>query len=118
MCAGLVAAGVLFEVDDVGTHFAGWKWGVHCMLDGAGGGECFWCGMSRGFAAMVKGRFSEGVEHGVAGVTLFGLVLWQGGYSVAGLWRWPRRMRKKLRTVNVVLSVAAGAVIIWGWWAG
>ena len=91
VCAIVVTAAFVCDVDKLGIYFFGWKWPMKCFLHNVFGVKCALCGMSRSFVSMAKGDLTRAFEHHIIGPLVFGFAAMQIPYRLWAIVKCPKK---------------------------
>lgn len=106
VCAGLVIASFVFDIDKLGIYLFGFKWPMTCFLHRVFGIKCALCGMSRSFVSMAHGNFANAFEFHHLGPVVFAYVVLQIPYRIWAIVRFPGKTRVLTRIM------AAGGILL------
>jgi len=110
VCAGLVVGLHIFEVDQLGVHFFGFRWPMHCVLRHTFGTKCALCGMTHSLCATARGDIASALKYHLLGPALFGFIIFEIVYRMWAIVVSPKRVGwliRKLHTGLIVLVVVA-----------
>lgn len=115
ICASLVILPALFSLDQVGVYFLGIKWPMHCALHKIFGIRCALCGMTRSFTSMAHGQVARSYSYHHVGPALYSFLAIQMLYRLVAIIRYPHRMQKFWRKLNLYAIIVLVAYILIDW---
>lgn len=115
ICASLVILPALFSIDQVGVYFLGIKWPMHCALHQILGVRCALCGMTRAFTSMSHGDIANSFNYHHAGPLLYCFLVMQSLYRLVAIIRYPRKIRKFWRKLNLFTIIIIAIYILIDW---
>lgn len=114
-CVAILVAAFVFETDELGLRFFGWKWPVHCVLYHTFGIKCAFCGMSRSFVAMAGGELQKAWHYHRLGAILFAFILLQIPYRIWALMIYPKRVARTIRKPLLLSGIVILIAIFTNW---
>lgn len=106
----IIAACYAFTLNEVGVHFFGFKWPIHCFLKHTFGVSCAFCGMTRSFTSLAHGNLTQAINFHPIGPFLFGLVAFQIPYRLWAIIKYPKKISwplRKLHSLAIALTIIA-----------
>jgi hypothetical protein len=91
VCAILITAAFLCDVDKLGIYLFGWKWAMRCLLHRFFNVDCALCGMSRSFVSLTNGNFADAFEYHALGIPVFCFVAMQIPYRLWAIIKCPAK---------------------------
>jgi len=104
VCAVVITAAFVCDVDKLGIYFFGWKWPMKCFLHKVFGIECALCGMSRSFVSTANGNLTKAFEYHILGPLVFCFVAMQIPYRLWAIVKCPAK-------IPALTKIMAGAGI-------
>lgn len=115
VCAAILVAAFVFEMDALGLRLFGWKWPVHCALYHTFGIKCAFCGMSRSFIAMAGGEVQKAWGYHRLGAAFFAFILLQIPYRIRALMIYPKRVARAVRKPLLLSGIGILIAIFANW---
>jgi hypothetical protein len=113
ICIATIAACYAFTLNDIGVHFFGIKWPLHCFLKHTFGISCAFCGMTRSFTSLAHGQLNQAINFHPLGPVLFTFIALQIPYRIWALIKFPKRISPILRKLNkYALALTIIAILI------
>jgi hypothetical protein len=91
VCAAVIIAAFVCDVDKLGIYFFGWKWPMKCFLHRFFNVDCALCGMSRSFVSLAKGNFADAFEYHALGIPVFCFFAMQIPYRIIAIIKCPTK---------------------------
>jgi hypothetical protein len=109
VCAVVIIAAFVCDVDKLGIYLFGWKWPMKCLLHRFFDVNCALCGMSRAFVSTANGDFAKAFEYHTLGIPMFCFVAMQIPYRIITIIKCPAKTPAltKIMTATGVFLLAA-----------
>jgi hypothetical protein len=91
VCAVVITAAFLCDVDKLGIYLFGWKWPMKCFLHRFFDVDCALCGMSRSFVSLAKGNLADSFEYHLLGPFAFAFFAMQIPYRITAIIKCPAK---------------------------
>jgi hypothetical protein len=115
ICAIMVVGLRIIDVDQLGVHFFGFRWPIHCVLRHTFGVKCALCGMTHSLCAMARGNIAQALEYHPLGPVLFGFIIFEIVYRIWAIVVSPKRVGVIMRKAHLGLIVLVVCAIFANW---
>jgi hypothetical protein len=115
VCAAVVVGSRIFEADQLGLQFFGFKWPLHCMLKHTFGVKCALCGITHSFCATARGDIVSAFGYHRLGPVLFGFIIFEIVYRMWAIIISPKRVGVIMRKAHVGLIAIIIIAIFVNW---
>lgn len=115
LCVVLIAASYIFTLNELGVHFFGFKWHIHCFLNHTFGTKCVFCDMISSLTSMAHGQFTQAFNFHWLGPILFTFIALQIPYRLWAIIKFPKKIHPFLRNLNK-LAIALTIIAIFITW--
>ncbi len=115
VCAAVLAAALLLDVDDTGVYIFGWKWPMKCSMHETFGVRCASCGLTRAMCYAAHGELAEAFRMNAAWPAVFAVLLLEIPYRLAAVALWPRRFARPVVVGHAAFVFVAAAVVVGNW---
>lgn len=117
LCVALIAASYAFTLNDLGVHFFGFKWHIHCFMKHTFGIKCAFCGMTHSFTSMAHGQFARAFDFHPIGPILFAFIVFQVPYRLWALMKFPKKNPLFIRMLNkyAIALIIIAIFLYWLW---
>jgi len=105
----------VIDVDQLGVHFFGFKWPMHCMLRHTFGVKCALCGVTHSLCAAARGDIAGALGYHPLGPVLFGFIIFEIVYRMWAIVVSPKRVGWIIRKVHAGLIALIVVAIFANW---
>jgi len=112
---GLVVGLRIIDADQLGVHFFGFKWPMHCALRHTFGVKCALCGITHSLCATAHGDIAQALGYHPLGPVLFGFIIFEIMYRMWAIVVSPKRAGWIIRKVHTGLVVLIVFAIFVNW---
>jgi hypothetical protein len=115
VCAGVIAAAIVLDVDDAGVYIFGWKLPLQCVMYEATGVRCASCGLTRGLCYAAHGEMAKAFEMNSVWPAVAAMILLEIFYRLLAIVRWPRKVPQPVFAGHIAVLIVV-AVLVLGYW--
>ena len=115
LCAAILVGSLLLDLCEGELYLFGFEWPHRCPLYEFFGIKCSLCGLTRSFCSLTHGNFHQALRFHTLGPLIFAFTCFQIPYRIYALVIHPKRMNRKLKKINLSLTVTISILIFVNW---
>lgn len=110
----LIAGCYAFTLNDIGMHFFGFKWPLHCLFSHSFSVKCTFCAIIRSLTSTAHGQLSQAIKFNPLGPVLFAFFAFQIPYRIWVLIRFPKGIHPTLSKIHkCAMALTIIAILIY-----